>query len=52
MTIFCGGLTQLLASMWEFCRMNAFAVSGSSAFLGVAQFVVPMLVVSFLAYRV
>jgi succinate-acetate transporter protein len=32
MAIFCGGLAQLLAGMWEFCRMNTFAATAFTSF--------------------
>jgi hypothetical protein len=32
MAIFCGGLAQLLAGMWEFCRMNAFAATAFTSY--------------------
>lgn len=32
MAIFCGGLAQLLAGMWEFPRGNTFAATGKSMF--------------------
>jgi len=32
MAIFCGGLAQLLAGMWEFCRMNMFAATAFTSY--------------------
>lgn len=34
MAIFCGGLAQLLAGMWEFPRGNTFGATGEPVFTG------------------
>jgi len=45
MAIFCGGLAQFLAGMWEFPRGNMFAATGQWSPLSLVEFLRLLLVV-------